>query len=131
MSLPDTATKPRSPLRTAFMSAFGQKIAKLTAMCSPRTLVAGTLNETSTFTERQKRERVAHIVGTKAALAFFRASFDSTLPYDRRMPGTTNDARQKRTMSLALGRVAAPTLVVHGTQDGDVPFAHGENAAAG
>lgn len=129
-SLPNPSASPGSPLRTTFLNAVGQKLAKLTAMASLETIVASTLDETSTFTDDQKAQRVAYIMNTKAARTFFEASFNTTFPYEKRMPGTANDTQQTRTMAIAFDRITAPTLVIHGTQDGDVPFEHGENAAA-
>src|SRR5687768_1234708 len=99
-------------------------------MASLETIVAGTLDETSTFTDDQKAQRVAYITNTKAARTFFEASFHTTFPYEQRMPGTANDAQQTRTTAIAFDRITAPVLVIHGTQDGDVPLGHGENAAA-
>ncbi len=128
-SLPNPSASPSPPLRTTFLNAVGQKLAKLTALASLETIVTSTLDETSTFTDDQKAQRVAHIMNTKAARTFFEASFNTTFPYEKRMPGTANDAQQSRTTAIAFDRITAPALVVHGTQDGDVPFEHGKNAA--
>ena len=130
VSLPKPGASPSPPLRTTFLNAVGQKLVKLTAMASLETIVAGTLDETSTFTDDQKAQRVAYIMNTRAARTFFEASFNTTFPYEKRMPGTANDAQQTRTTAIAFDRITAPVLVVHGTQDGDVPFGHGEHAAA-
>ncbi|MCW3814736.1 alpha/beta hydrolase [Micromonospora sp. DR5-3] len=130
VSLPDPDAETSSPLRATFMNAIGQKVAKLTASASLESIVSGTLDETSTFTAEQKAERVDYIVRTKEVRRFFSAMFDATFPYEKRMSGTDNDAWQTRTMDIPFGRIAAPTLIVHGTRDGDVPFVNGENAAA-
>ncbi len=62
----------------------------------------------------------------------FRALLTSTL--DRmalRMPGTENDIAVTRTCEYPLERIAAPALIVHGTNDRMVPFArHGRQLAA-
>jgi pimeloyl-ACP methyl ester carboxylesterase len=60
---------------------------------------------------------------------FFTAMLDTTFPYPDRQPGTALDAELAR-VPLPLAAITAPTLVVHGTRDGDVPFADGEHAAA-
>jgi pimeloyl-ACP methyl ester carboxylesterase len=130
VSLPDPDASAGSAVQTAFMNAVGQKLARLTAWFSPESVVSGTLDETSTFTEQQKAERVDHIMNTEEVRRFFEAMFDGTFPYEKRMPGTDNDTVQTREMDIAFGGITAPTLVVHGTQDGDVPFGHAENAAA-
>ena len=87
--------------------------------------MAGTLDETSTFTDEQKAERTTFIVDDQA---FFTAVLDTTFPYPDRSPGTRNDAVQV-VAAPPLHRILAPTLVVHGTQDGDVPFEDGVHAA--
>jgi pimeloyl-ACP methyl ester carboxylesterase len=49
-----------------------------------------------------------------------------------RMPGTSNDIRVTRTTDYPLEKINAPTLIVHGTADGMVPFeAHGKLLASG
>jgi pimeloyl-ACP methyl ester carboxylesterase len=120
---------PASPVRTAFLNTVGQKLVRLTELLSPRTLLAGTLDETSTFTDEQKAARTAYVMDTPAVRAFFTAMLDTTFPYPDRSPGTANDAAIA-SAPLPLERVVVPTLVVHATQDGDVPFADGTSAAA-
>jgi pimeloyl-ACP methyl ester carboxylesterase len=129
-SLPDPGTGQRSALRSAFVNKIGQKLARLTAWVSLDSIVAATVDETSSFTAGQKAERVDHIVHDDSARTLFSAMFDTTFPYEKRMPGTRNDASQKREMRLPFDRITAPALILHGTQDGDVPLADGENAAA-
>ncbi len=48
-----------------------------------------------------------------------------------RLPGTENDVAVTRgNLSFPLERIAAPLLVVHGTQDSAAPFAQGQELAA-
>lgn len=48
-----------------------------------------------------------------------------------RLPGTTNDIRQSRLpFAYSLERIEAPSLIVHGTDDEAVPFAHAASLAA-
>ena len=48
-----------------------------------------------------------------------------------RLPGTENDIRQsRRRFAYPLQRISAPVLVVHGTDDEAVPFAHAKALAA-
>lgn len=130
VSLPDPGASSSSPLRAAFLNAIGQKLAKLTASVSLESIISVTLDETSTFTEEHKAERAHYIMHTEDVRLFFEAMFDTTFPYEKRMPGTDNDSLQKREMDIAFDRITAPTLILHGTHDGDVPFEHGGNAAA-
>lgn len=130
VSLPDPDAATNSPLQAAFLNAIGQKLAKLTASVSLESIVSGTLDETSTFTDEQKAERADYIMRTDDVRLFFKAMFDGTFPYEKRMPGTDNDSRQTRKMDIPFDRITAPALILHGTEDGDVPFEHGEHAAA-
>ncbi|RVX43760.1 pimeloyl-ACP methyl ester carboxylesterase [Nonomuraea polychroma] len=118
-----------SSLRRAFLTTVGQKLTLLTAKVSFETIVSGTLEETSSFTEEQQAERVSYIVNTPHVRTFFEAMFTTTFPYPERWPGTDNDAAQARRGALPLERITTPTLLIHGRQDGDVPFDHGEFAA--
>jgi pimeloyl-ACP methyl ester carboxylesterase len=133
----DTVSRPNpggtfggSGLQTAFLDAVGQKLAKLTAQISLQSVVAQTLDETAHFSSAQKDQRVAYIMNTPRMREFFEALFDTTFPYDQRRVGTNNDAAQSQGMqSFSFARITAPSFIVHGTQDGDVPFAHGVYAS--
>ncbi|MEQ4720676.1 alpha/beta hydrolase [Nonomuraea sp. B19D2] len=122
-------SQPGSPLQRIFLNTVGEKLTRLTAKLSFGTVVAATLDETSTFTERQRAERMSYIMNTPHVRMLFEAIFDTTFPYEKRWPGTDNDAAQARRGGLPLEQIAAPTLLIHGRQDGDVPFEHGEFAA--
>jgi pimeloyl-ACP methyl ester carboxylesterase len=61
--------------------------------------------------------------------AFFQAMFETTLPYEKRWPGTDNDALQTRSLNIPLSIISTPTLIVHGTQDADVPIEDSQYAA--
>ncbi|MEO3873770.1 alpha/beta hydrolase [Nonomuraea sp. B12E4] len=121
--------KPSSSLRRTFLNTVGQKLALLTAGLSFESVVSSTLDETSVFTGEQRSERRSYIMNTPRVRALFEAMFETTFPYERRWPGTDNDAEQARRGDLPLGRITAPTLVFHGELDGDVSFDHGEYAA--
>jgi pimeloyl-ACP methyl ester carboxylesterase len=47
-----------------------------------------------------------------------------------RLAGTDNDIRITQTTTYPLEQIEVPTLVVHGTEDRTVPFAHGKSLAA-
>jgi pimeloyl-ACP methyl ester carboxylesterase len=128
VSRPQAGEASRSAVQTAFMNTVGQNLVRLTAKVSLQSIVEGTLDETSTFTDQQKADRTAYILRHPQARALFSALFDTTFPYPDRTPGTDNDALQSRS-ELPLERIATPTLIVHGTQDGDVPFEEGQYAA--
>ncbi len=121
---------PGSGVRRTFLNTIGQKLAALTAQVSLESIVAGTLNETSTFTAQQKSERGRHIMDDADVKAFFQAMFETTLPYEKRWPGTDNDTLQTRNLRIPLDTITAPTLVIHGIQDGDVPIEDSKHVAA-
>lgn len=133
----DTVSRPNpggtfggSGLQTAFLNAIGQKLAKLTAQVSLQTVVSQTLDETTQYSSAQKEQRVTYIMNTPRMRRFFEALFNTTFPYDQRTAGTNNDAAQSQEMrSFSFAKITAPTLIVHGTKDGDVPFADGVYAA--
>src|SRR5258708_7379210 len=119
-----------SALQAAFLNAIGQKLAKLTAEISLQLVVADTLDETTHFTSAQKAQRIAYIVNTPRVRRLFEAFFNTTFPYDERTVGTNNDAVQSQVMqSFPFARIKAPSLIVHGTQDADVPFSDGVYAS--
>jgi pimeloyl-ACP methyl ester carboxylesterase len=116
--------------RATFMNTVGWKSVRLAALVAPQTVVDGTLDETSTFTDDQRTARTDYILSNPETRAFFDAMLETTFPYADRMPGTSNDAEQLQHIdALPLERILAPTLIVHGTQDGDVPFEEGLYAA--
>jgi pimeloyl-ACP methyl ester carboxylesterase len=127
-AVPDSGSG--SALRHFFTDKIAQKLAVLTAKVSLSSVISSTLDEASTFTADQKKQRVDYIVGHPEVRALFEAMFATTFPYEQRMPGTRNDEAQVRTMNLPLDRIATPALIVHGTRDGDVPFEDGVTAAA-
>jgi pimeloyl-ACP methyl ester carboxylesterase len=54
----------------------------------------------------------------------------TSFPLDRRLPGWRNDAEQYRVLPrYAFEAIRCPTLVIHGTADDNVPFAHAQAAA--
>ncbi len=59
-----------------------------------------------------------------------REMVDTTLPVDARRAGLINDARNFDNLgALPLQEVRTPTLVIHGDQDQNVPYAHAQYAA--
>lgn len=129
-SVPEAREAGDRSARSTFMNTVGWKTVRLAALIAPRTVVDGMLEETSTFTHEQRTARTAYILGSPESRAFFDAMLRTTFPYADRMPGTSNDAEQlHRIDPLPLDRIMAPTLIVHGTRDGDVPFGDGLHAA--
>ncbi len=56
---------------------------------------------------------------------------ESLVPYGKRLTGQSNDYDQFAQLPrLPLAQIHAPTLILHGTEDKDVPIAHAEYAHA-
>ena len=79
------------------------------------------------------RARVAdEILADPEKLAGLRRVISDAPPFDLLRSGFENDLKQFAAIErLPLEAVGCPTLVVHGTHDGDVPFSHAENSARG
>jgi pimeloyl-ACP methyl ester carboxylesterase len=57
------------------------------------------------------------------------ALFDSLIPAALRAAGTSNDLEQfARIQDWPIAKIRCPTLIIQGTADKDVPFAHAEYA---
>lgn len=131
-SMPKPGGKPSSgpSFRKLFMNTVGQKAVMLTARLSLRSVLESTLDETGLFTGEQKTRRADYILSTPETKAFFLAMLGTTFPYEQRTAGNDNDAAQVRAMQpLPLERIRVPSLILHGTLDGDVPFENGLYAA--
>ena len=77
------------------------------------------------------RERVAHVMANPRKRDFVVGLGLTAEQTAERRIGYDNDIRQFNDITtLELERITAPTLVVHGTADSDVPYSHGEFAAA-
>lgn len=98
---------------------------------SPGQAIAGTLSTEGTLTKEEIEQRTAEILDDPAkrelVLEVARIAGDR----GPRRVGTENDlARFAEISSLELERITAPTLLVHGTADCDVPPEHSDRAAS-
>ena len=60
------------------------------------------------------------------AIAGMKSLFWSLWPTDWRSEGLVNDVSEFSRLSLPVRNVRAPTLIIHGTADEDVPYSHAE-----
>ena len=91
----------------------------------PQQFVAGVLAAEGSLSRPLLKERVAHVMANPGKLDFvvgLGLTAEQSPTADR---STTTSASSTRSTSLELGRIAAATLVIHGTADSDVPYAHG------
>ena len=70
------------------------------------------------------------ILGDAEKLANMESLIWSIWPASLRNEGSQNDMAQFRNLDLPSGKVVAPTLIIHGTEDANVPFAQSEMLAS-
>ena len=96
--------------------------------------VAATLNDVCAARDARAGElgrQAAELVADPAKLRVLEMLVSSVTPYDLRGEGLENDLVQLGAIeALPFENVTAPTLVLHGTEDADVPFADAEHSAA-
>ena len=95
----------------------------------PRAGIEATLRVESTFDKRERRRISAEMADSPEKLRRLREMSAGASPMKERMAGFENDlARFAAIERLPLKEIRCPTLICHGTCDGDVPFAHAETA---
>ena len=95
----------------------------------PTTVLRGLLSQESTLSKADRKRLADEIAESPTDLDYVRELMLSTTPSDRRRAGLDNDlALFERADPFPFDGVRCPTLVVHGTADGDVPFEHAERS---
>ena len=96
----------------------------------PRFAINQLVSFESTLTPAERRRTADRILADPARRAFLAQLLESASLTPLQREGFHNDLRQFRDIGvLPLSEVQCPTLVVHGTHDRDVPFAHAEHSA--
>ena len=96
----------------------------------PRLAVGQLVKIESTLGSAERARLTADILASPEKLAYLRRVLADAPPFDLLRAGFDNDIEQFGAIEqLPLGQVRCPTLVVHGTHDGDVRFSHAENSA--
>lgn len=116
--------------RLMFTTASGRWLLRLLAAHQPKQYVAGVLSGEGDLTGEQLARRVEEVFADPVKRDFVLA-LGPTASQDRsRLAGYRNDLEQFAAItSLELQRISAPTLVVQGTADSDLPPAHSTFAA--
>jgi pimeloyl-ACP methyl ester carboxylesterase len=97
----------------------------------PKSTIGATLKAEGDLSRRELKELVAEALGHDDEREVVLTMADVVADNAHRREGVDNDwERFAQIDSLELERVAAPTLVIHGSADTDVPPEHGEHAAA-
>jgi pimeloyl-ACP methyl ester carboxylesterase len=121
---PDTATR----LLTG--TAPGRWLMRLTADKAPEQFVRGALSGEGDLTPAQLDAQVKAVMADPEMVRFVCDLGPTSVPDKGRAPGLHNDLAQFAAItSLELDRITAPTLVVQGTADSDLPPAHSHHAA--
>ncbi len=87
--------------------------------------------ETVTLESKERDDYVKQIMAIPEQVAWFKRFVRTTCPMSPRMIGLNNDLKLLQQVSFTdLGAITCPTLVIHGTVDGDVSFSNAEFAAS-
>ncbi|MCF7553720.1 alpha/beta fold hydrolase [Pseudonocardia sp. WMMC193] len=125
-------TVPEQDLPTRLMTttAPGQWLMRLIAAHQPEEYVKGELSGEGDLTPEELAARVAQVMADPDARRFALDLGPTSMPDRHRKVGYDNDLAQFAAIdSLELERITAPTLVVQGTADADLPPAQSTFAA--
>lgn len=96
----------------------------------PRMMVGQMLQVKSSLNATDRARATKQILANPEQLALVQRLVAGGPPIGLLRAGFDNDLSQFGAIErLPLGEIRCPTLVLHGTHDGDVPFAHGEHSA--
>ena len=116
--------------RLMFGTSAGEWLLRAMAAHAPKQLIGATLGAEGTLTKQELKARVAEVFADDAKRAFVLA-LANTVTHKGRDAGLDNDwERFAAITSLELEGVRAPTLLVHGSVNSDVPPAHSDHAQA-
>ena len=97
----------------------------------PKLTISNILRTEGYLNSAELHERIKQVVQDPKKLQYVRIFFSSMSHYDLRKAGVENDLRQLAAIDrLEVGKVQAPSLIVHGTADADVQFADADYAAS-
>ncbi len=126
--MPDQAGKVQQAL---FLSDPGLKFELMLGGLLPKSVVREILKTEGRLTKEELKERVRHVMTDDKKIGYVFSLFRSMYPYSRRKEGVWNDVEQYGKIDrLDLGKITAPSLIIHGMKDADVDFGDGEYAAS-
>ncbi len=113
-----------------FLSRHGTWLATTMAKRWPRAVVNDFVGRESTLDAKARRQIVDWILGDPHRRSIVEILMQSLTPYEDRAAGLDNDLERFAELddSLTSG-VACPTLILHGTHDGDADPAYAHHAA--
>lgn len=117
--------------RVLFGTGAGQWLLRTAGALLPKAYITGALENEGDLSRDRLRAQADAILADPAQRAFMLALIPTTARTGARKAGCDNDFAQFAALgSLDLGSISAPTLIVHGDADTDVPPEHGTHAAA-
>jgi pimeloyl-ACP methyl ester carboxylesterase len=115
--------------RALFLSSMGTWLQLLMFDRFPESSIQGLLREESTYSAKERTREAARIARDPRLLGITRQLLEAFTPYDLRKAGLDNDLVQLAAIEhLPFEKIRCPTLIAHGTADGDAPFADAEAA---
>ncbi|MEQ4206847.1 alpha/beta hydrolase [Actinopolymorpha sp. B9G3] len=124
---------PRIPalVKMIYLSRHGAWLTSVAAHRWPRTAISDFVRQESSLDSQTRRTTVDWILSDRSKMEYVRAVLGALTPYEDRAPGLENDLEQWATLddSLTAG-VTCPTLVLHGSHDGDAEPSNAYHAAA-
>lgn len=125
--------EPADDLETRLMlkTSAGNWMLRFMATHMAKDTVAATLKAEGDLTKDQLKQLTAETMDDPSQLEVVITMAEVVGDYKHREAGVTNDWAQFAAIdTLELERITAPTLVINGTADVDVPPAHSDHAAA-
>jgi pimeloyl-ACP methyl ester carboxylesterase len=110
-------------------SDFGSWVLRQLITFAPLYTIKRVLERESNYGARLRLE-ARKILEDDAKRNFVFKTLEQCMPASQRLPGLLNDAEKIRDFTnVDLQNVCCPTLIIHGTCDGEVPFSHAEHAS--
>lgn len=117
--------------RLMFTTSAGRWLMHVLAAHQPRQYIAGALSSEGDLSKEQLAQQVAAVFADDAKRQFVLDLGPTAEQGQERRSGYDNDIEQfGRIESLELERIAAPTLIVHGSLDSDLPPQQSQFAAS-
>jgi len=114
-----------------FLSKPGEWLLNKMLAYFPKLVISNILRTEGYLNAAELHERLQQVVQDPKKLQDVRIIFSSMSHYDLRRAGVENDILQLAAIDrLAVEKVQAPALIVHGTADADVQFADADYAAS-
>ena len=112
-------------------TTFGNWLLRFMTAHAPRSTVSATLKAEGDLSKEQLKDLTAEVMDSEAERTVVLTMAEVVADYEHRKVGVENDLSQfAKIESLELERIVAPTLVVVGSADIDVPTEHSQHAAS-